>query len=268
MALPPILHTARFGAQLENGETMKSRFGALPAVLSAVAILILAAPPVGAASAYQDELRLAPDGFQTRTALTAGGLGGLAPAACDDAAFKTLGGGWQNGNYSWSFNGSATPRYLNKGAVLGVLMESFSNITNAHNNCSLADHVSATHTYLGTTATAPKCGHRDGKNVVGFHKLQFGVLAVTCYWMKNGHMVEADVQMNPRAEWTLSLHGCFEQVMLEATMTHEAGHVFGLDHVSERRHGRLTMSPFLDGPCQNAESTLGKGDIRGLESLY
>lgn len=247
---------------------MKSRIRALSAVLGTVAILILATPQAGAASSYQDELRLAPDVGQTRTASTAGGPVGVAPAACDDPAFNTLGSGWQNGNYSWSFNGSATPRYLSKSAVLGVLQKSFSNMTNAHNNCGIADHVSATHTYLGTTTTPAKCGHRDGKNVVGFHKLQFGVLAVTCYWLKNGHMVEADVQINTQAEWTLSLHGCFEQVMLEATITHEAGHVFGLDHVSERRHGRLTMSPYLDGPCQNAESTLGKGDIRGLESLY
>ena len=105
-------------------------------------------------------------------------------------------------------------------------------------------------------------------DATGFHRLPAGVLAVTCYWTKNGHMVEADIQINNRESWTLSLNGCFKEVMLEATMTHEAGHVFGLNHVGERKHGRLTMSPFVDGPCQNRESTLGKGDIMGLEAIY
>jgi hypothetical protein len=56
--------------------------------------------------------------------------------------------------------------------------------------------------------------------------------------------------------------------MLEAVLTHEAGHVFGLAHVGESRHGRLTMSPYIDGVCNNQESTLGLGDLRGLEALY
>ena len=59
-----------------------------------------------------------------------------------------------------------------------------------------------------------------------------------------------------------------DKLSLEATMTHEAGHVFGLGHIGERRHGRLTMSPFLNGPCENSEATLGLGDVRGLEALY
>jgi hypothetical protein len=182
--------------------------------------------------------------------------------------YHQLAGAWKGNTYAWSFNAASTPKYLSRAQVATVLNRSFSNITTAHNDCGLPDNVSAEHEFLGTTSTATNCAKRDGQNVVGFHKLPYGVLAVTCYWTKNGHMVEADVQINSRESWTLKLKNCFAEVMLEATMTHEAGHVFGLNHVGERKHGRLTMSPFVDGPCQNSEATLGLGDIMGLESIY
>jgi hypothetical protein len=95
------------------------------------------------------------------------------------------------------------------------------------------------------------------------------VLAVTCFWISNGRIVEADMRINNREHWGLSLANCGgDMPMLEATVTHEAGHVFGLGHVGERRHGRLTMSPYIDGPCQNGEATLGWGDLRGLQQIY
>ena len=230
----------------------------------ALAILALAVPVAAAGAEPQiHELRVATG----PSSATAAGLT-ASPNPCSDTAFNLLGGEQPNGSYRWSFNAASTPAYLSRSSVKSVLVKSFSNVTGANNDCGMADNISATHTYLGKTSVRAKCNQRDFRNVIGFKQLPAGVLAVTCFWTNNGTIVEADMQITTREQWALSLNGCFNEMVMEATVTHEAGHVFGLDHVGERRHGRLTMSPFIDGPCDNNEATLGRGDIRGLEAMY
>ena len=231
-------------------------------VAIAGATLIAAVAPVSAGVAHMETLVVGSRDMLPSAAAI------LAANPCQDPAHRFLGGKWQNGEYRWAFNAASTPDRLGRNAVEHVLMRSFNNITGARNSCGLPDNVSATHTYLGTTSTKPKCTQRDHKNVVGFKRLQLGVLAVTCYWISSNRIVEADIAFNTRQDWALSMNGCHHQPFLESTATHEAGHAFGLGHVGERRHGRLTMSPFLDGPCNAAEASLGLGDVRGLEALY
>jgi hypothetical protein len=198
-----------------------------------------------------------------------------APGACNDPAYSLLGGKWKQ-PLKWRFQTSSTPADLNPSNVLNVVKRSFNNITGARNDCGLADTVSATAQYLGTTSAKPnvtrraRCSPSDGQNVVGFGRLPVGILAVTCIrYGNNNNITEADVRINTRYDWVLTVAACdFWQELLEPTMTHEIGHMFGLGHVGEKRHGRLTMSTTSDGPCSNAESTLGLGDVRGLRHLY
>ena len=227
----------------------------------ALAIVVLAAMPAPASAAT-----LAVDDLQRagRTALSPT----ISPGPCSDGAYKVLGGRWKS-TLRWSYRSSSTPAGLAKSGVVGVLKESFANITGAHNDCGRSDRVSATSSYLGATSRKPRCTSPDGFNVVGFRSLPTGVLGRTCWWTSNGRIVEADIQLNATERWALTLAGCrFTQVMLEAVMTHEVGHAYGMGHVGEAKHGRLTMSTFLDAPCNNQESTLGRGDVLGLESLY
>ena len=235
-------------------------------ILGAITVLIVGAVPTSARSA--DKLVIAEVRMAPRAAATRDSTVGIAPPPCQDRAFNTL-GGKQAGTYKWSFKQTSTPSGLGRSAVAAVLKRSFNNVTGENNDCGRADTVSATSKYLGTTSRAPNCNNRDGHNVVGFAKLDPGTLAVTCYWISAGKIVEADMKITTRESWALSLATCHGNMpMLEATITHEAGHVFGLDHVGENRHGRLTMSPYIDGPCENNEATLGLGDMLGLESLY
>jgi len=236
------------------------------ALLGSLTVLLTLAGPVSARAAptlVVEEIRMPARAAATQTSEV-----GIAPPPCEDRGANAF-GARQTNTYKWSFKASSTPSGLNRSAVATVLQKAFHNVTSAHNDCGRADKVSATQSYLGTTTRGPNCGATDGQNVVGFGRLAAGVLAVTCYWTSNGRIVEADMKITTRESWALSLATCHgDMPMLEATITHEAGHVFGLGHVGETRHGRLTMSPFLDGPCDNNEATLGLGDMLGLESLY
>ena len=227
-------------------------------VLAAAALMMLASTPAQA-RAVLDEVQLSYSAAATIQ---------VAPPPCSDSAYNLEGGRQHNGSYSWQFDAATTPSALGRSAVLSVIKKAFNNVTGEHNDCGRPGSIAASNTYLGATTTRPNCNQPDGHNVVGFGRLDNGVLAVTCYWISGGRIAEADMKINSREAWSLSLSSCSNQIMLEATLTHEAGHVFGLDHVSEKAHGRLTLSPYIDGICENQESTLGLGDMRGLEALY
>jgi hypothetical protein len=177
--------------------------------------------------------------------------------------------------YAWWFQASSTPTGLGKRATERVLKRSIANITGVRNDCGRPDRVSATSIYRGRTDRKPaptakaSCSGRDGYNVVGFGRLPSGIAGLTCiYSYPSGQIIEADIKLDRDARWAISLATCNFASMVEAVATHEFGHVFGLGHVSESTHGRLTMSERLDGYCQLNEATLGKGDMLGLESRY
>ena len=162
----------------------------------------------------------------------------------------------------------------NPGAAEAALVKSFSNITRGFNDCGRADRISAKHSYDGRATRAPNiskkgyCTPGDGKNAVAFGRLPLGILAVTCTRRFGSFMAEADIRINNRYSWAATVKTCNKQELIEPTITHEVGHVFGLGHVGERKHPLLTMSVASDGPCNNAASTLGLGDLKGLEDLY
>jgi len=98
---------------------------------------------------------------------------------------------------------------------------------------------------------------------------------VTCNWgiARPGYddTVASDIKINKQGvRWTTSPRSgsCRGMWDLEGVMTHERGHTFGLGHVSETGHGNLTMSTTINGACQMAKRTLGRGDVLGLGGKY
>jgi hypothetical protein len=196
--------------------------------------------------------------------------------ACADDAYVFEGWHWES-KLKWYFHAGSTPGELTADAAESALKAATSNITNSSNSCGLADEVGASHEYLGRKSksaninTSGNCTSSDSVNMVSFGDLPQGVLATACVWFGGGVAKESDVQLNKQDyTWTTSpgAASCSHRWSVKAVMTHERGHTFGLDHVSEATHGNLTMSPSINGPCQDSESTLGEGDVQGLRALY
>jgi hypothetical protein len=199
--------------------------------------------------------------------------GGGVLAACHDPAF-TPNEYTAPGPFAWRFKRASTPSSISATAAEAALKRAAVNIVRADNDCDLDDSVGASHRYLGTTSRGPNvsaesvCLARDGESVVGFGDLASS-LAMACWWTQNAIVVEADIRLN-KADYRWTIYpgkGCRGSFAVEAVATHEFGHVFGLGHVDEDVHGKLTMSPLIS-PCQNSESTLGAGDVLGFTSKY
>jgi hypothetical protein len=198
--------------------------------------------------------------------------------ACQDGAYHLMGHKWTT-EYRWMFAAATTPSANSVANVETALIHAGNAIANSRNDCGLADQVSATQRYLGRTAAKPNisatttsvsCGSRDNTSSVGFGGLPNAYLGVACTWSDgNHHALEGDVRLSTRHAWfALDVpSGCSNRFGVQAVATHEFGHVFGLNHVSEADHPNLTMSTAA-ASCSNAPYSLGLGDVRALRQLY
>ena len=183
---------------------------------------------------------------------------------------------------TYNFRVSTTPRDLSRGEARDAITRAARNVFDTRNGCRMGDRVPAALEYGGRTGAPAQvgdglCGENDGRSVVAFGDLKGGVVAAACTISGDrpnypyDEVLSADIKIN-RADhrWTTSPNSrsCSRAYDAEAVMTHEWGHVFGLGHVSESGNRNLTMSPAINGPCQAAEGSLGRGDVLGLDGKY
>lgn len=203
--------------------------------------------------------------------------------ACSQRDF-TDGDGRVEKNLQWYFNRSTAPNELTADSAENAIRRAGINITSTRNTCRFADHVppEAGLSYEGNTNSQADisgglCLSNDGESVVSFGDLANGVLAATCNWkprmgIGKYRLIEAsDIEINNTDfNWTTrpGARSCRNRFDLEGVMTHERGHTYGLGHVGEKKNDALTMSTFINGSCQSAERTLGRGDVRGLREKY
>jgi hypothetical protein len=182
----------------------------------------------------------------------------------------------------WYYNLNTTPDELTRKAAVRALRNGGANIANTRSSCRMGDRVPERLTYQGRINklaqidASSHCNGNDGESVVSFGRLPGNILAMTCVIMAlNGSgynpVLSSDTKLNKtHVNWTTNPNSrsCRGRYDLEGIMTHERGHTFGLDHVSESSHGKLTMSTRINGPCQSSERSLGRGDVFGLDRKY
>jgi hypothetical protein len=210
------------------------------------------------------------------------------PQPCDDSARTALFADhahWTRGKtIPWYYNNSGRFPAYSAEVYAAVAREAFDNITTLHDDCGYSWRPHIYNRYVGwATQTAPafdgnECtATNDGKNIVGWHTINDGMLAYSCVWRGTSSIIGADVILGRQFRWDIAEYDpsfgypkCDSQAPeydYESALTHEFGHVAGLGHVAENGHAHLTMSTTLQ-PCERGPRTPGYGDAIGLGSLY
>lgn len=246
---------------------------AVLAVLAALAALVVnsgAAPSPRAGEATTSE------GGAPDTAAPAERA--AAPAACRDRAFKLFGDHAWKKTLAWRYNPAGAARHLPRKGVIRALDRAGKSMAKGRTDCaSITKRIDASIAYRGTTKARPqifatssgaRCGQPDGRNVVGWGRIGGDSIGWTCLWWDGtGKIIDADILFEPTRQLVLGVpRNCVDSLDLQSLATHEWGHAYGLQHVSQS-HAALVM-PHGVAVCSLSDRTLGLGDFLGLKKLY
>ncbi len=176
------------------------------------------------------------------------------PEERETAQYVVTGENWPSGFVSWYYNPANQPTNLKTDEVLGAIAVAISRWSQM---CNLR------FTYLGTsTANRNFEGSTvDRLNVIGWGDFPTSLRDSTgiTYWNYSRStlaIVDADIVLNSREKWTVR--------DVDAVMTHEIGHMLGLDH------SNLTASIMSATPYNSYEyqRTLRGDDVAACTKLY
>ncbi|MEU5162529.1 matrixin family metalloprotease [Streptomyces sp. NPDC020875] len=202
-----------------------------------------------------------------------------APGACSTSAFKSN-GRKEYGTYKWYIGDGGMPAGLSRTDAKNAFADAINNITDGYNNCNIVSLVGPNASYQGTTTfeadinNKSQCTARDKKSTWDAGDLHNDHAAVTCSWFKSqppalADVLEADVRYNTAdTKFTNNpTSGCSEKIDIRSVGTHEAGHLFGLGHVTGNANVNQTMY-WQSFWCSTAARTLARGDMNGLNYIY
>lgn len=186
------------------------------------------------------------------------------PAWCGEGwYYQTYTGVWRYpSQYAWTYSTRTEP----DAGALSAIQYGFKFITDDSSDCGSAPTY-ATASYRGTT-TRYTWGTRDNGNVVGWAGFDQEVLAKAYRWHdSSGYMLEGDIAFNNRrSDWFTGLSGTVPSSRFDliSVATHEAGHIFGLDHYTY--HSSQVMYTSLGAGVNKRIKR--SGDLRGIAFNY
>lgn len=165
---------------------------------------------------------------------------------------------WQGGQVDWYYNPANQPAALSTDEVVNLFKTA---AAKWEGMCKLKFN------YRGLTSAAPNLNAtwdtKDGVNVFGWEQLT-GTRSIyagyTVWWYDaTGLMVDADMVLNTVNTWTQN-----NKTSLEALITHELGHVLGLNH-SDINASVMFANPYHSYTYQR---TLRGDDAQACAALY
>jgi hypothetical protein len=110
------------------------------------------------------------------------------------------------------------------------------------------------------------CGVQTSKHILFWAWLDTDILAVTCTTLTTQGSGHSSVRINSDLPWytTLDMSFCDSKFDLKGAITHEVGHVLGLDHFN---HVGQTMRP-SGSQCDMNMRGLGYGDVHGAATVF
>ncbi len=162
---------------------------------------------------------------------------------------------WTGGQVNWFYNPANQPGNLTTAAVVSAIQTAAARWSGM---CNL------TFNYMGITSAVPNvrstASTLDRTNVFGWGLLtdeMAGYGAYTVWWYDATHaMIDADTVINTALSWSLT--------NVEAIMTHELGHVIGLNH-SDQSASVMFANPYHTAAYQRV---LRGDDASGCAALY
>jgi hypothetical protein len=120
---------------------------------------------------------------------------------------------------------------------------------------------------------APSIDPRDGRNTVRWMTGAFSddvdpdalAITLTSYEPDSGRIVDGDIILNADYPWWTGDVGCHEAYDIQAVLTHEVGHLFGLGHELDDRDAAMFPTAAL---CETKKRVLQASDLDALHYLY
>jgi hypothetical protein len=155
---------------------------------------------------------------------------------------------------------------LSAGTVIDVAEAAFTTWQNASRN-------GITFRFGGTTSVGGSNGD-DGRNVIHFRPFVGGrdtfAQSILTYDVETGELLDVDVELNDNFSFAVLPSGQNDptdpRVDLPAVLTHEAGHLLGLDH--ENRFGPAVVMYFSDTTGNTSHRNLSGDDRSGVRTIY